>query len=150
MQELKNAFNNLKPNERIICIALCVFLILFFTKLFVIDGQKKKLNTAKNRINLIHEQQAILATTKTTVNKSQNKRTSDVINDFLRRNNSSDKLKNIRSTSSGEQRYEIENIEFNIFLDLLVELETNGSKHSKLQLKENKVTGTVNAILVSL
>lgn len=150
MQNLQQKFNALKPNEKFLLVFACILLIFAFTKFFVIDNQQEKLKNMQGRASLIAQQKNILINTSSTDGNIQKKQTNVLVSDFLRRHNNSEKLKNIRATTnSGEQRYELESIEFNLFLDLLAELNQNGSQHSMLQLKENKIDGTVNAVMIS-
>jgi len=114
MQNLYQKFNDLKINEKILLVFASLLLLFVFTKLLIVDTQQKKLKNLKNRAALIQQQQTLLATSNPRSTSGQNKKTNVLISDFLRSRNSNEMLKNIRATNNpGEQRYELESIQFN-------------------------------------
>ena len=71
-----------------------------------------------------------------------------MINSFLKQNASSKALKQIRRTSDGSQRFELEDIKFTTLVNLLNKLETNAISYNNLQIKKTKEDGIVDAIMI--
>ena len=149
MQNIQNYLNQLSNRDKIL-LFVSIFLFAFvFYKLLILNSLEKQNQQLNLRATLVQEQTSILSsvTNSSILKNSSNLNAGQIINNFLKKNNIAEQLKQIRTTSNGEQRFEIEKIQFNHSLELLNLLENNGSAYSSLQLKKQKSPGIVNLVI---
>jgi len=150
MQAIRDYLDQLTKKDKLLLFFSLGLLSLVFFKFFLIDPMKKtNINLKAEQVRL-QEQKSILDTIKNkpisniTASTPANK----VVTNFLKQNSISQKLKQIRTTSKGEQRFELEDIEFSKGVELLGLLDKNGTKYSSVQIKDRKKPGLVNLVIV--
>jgi type II secretory pathway component PulM len=149
MQDLKNYFSQLSKRDRVLLVGALTLLSFLIIKVFIINGLESQNKKLTARANVVQQQEKLLASVNAGVGGQQSLQmaSSQVISDFLKQNNTSDLLKQIRTTSKGEQRFEIEDIRFDQLVELLAKLESNGTNFTSLQIKNRNTSGVVNAVL---
>ena len=149
MQDLQNYFTQLSKRDRVLLIGALALLSFLIIKVLVINGLESQNKKLTARANVIQQQEKVLASVTSNAGGQQSLKiaSSQIISDFLKQNNSSDLLKQIRTTSKGEQRFEIEDIQFDQLVELLAKLEKNGTNFTSLQIKNRNTSGVVNAVL---
>jgi len=149
MQNLRNYFSELSTRDSWLLAFAVTLLSFVFFKFFIFSSLEKTNDRLNNRATLIQEQSGKLATYRGKNNAIAQSAipASQLITNYLKKNGIASKLKQIRTTQNGEQRVEIEDIQFEKLLELLETLEKDGAQYSSLQIKERKTPGLVNTIL---
>ena len=149
MQDLQNYFAQLSKRDRVLLIGALALLSFLIIKVLVINGLESQNKKLTARANVIQQQEKVLASVNNNADGQQSLKvaSSQIISVFLKQNNTSDLLKQIRTTSKGEQRFEIEDIQFDQLVELLAKLEKNGTNFTSLQIKNRNTNGVVNAVL---
>lgn len=149
MLNLQNYFSQLSQRDRALLLFASLLIGFVFFKVFVLDTLNKQQTNLLKQSSYLQKQATTLADLKgsSSTQGSQFLSSEQVINDFLKKTQNAGKLKQIRTTSKGEKRFEIEDIRFDQLVELLNQLENNGSAYSSLQIKNRKTVGLVNVVM---
>lgn len=149
MENIKEYLNQLTVRDRVLLVFSISLLSLLIIKFLILDSLNNKNNKLVNQATVISQQENIINTLDgTTLNSLAGSQSSNqLINNFLKKNSASKTLKQIRTTSDGSQRFELEDINFTTFVQLLNALEENAIAYNSLQIKKTTTTGAVDAIM---
>jgi type II secretory pathway component PulM len=149
MKSLTSYFTQLSQRDKSLLLIAALFITFALLKFFVIDALSNSHEKLLKRNAYVQQQteslQELMNSNK--INTSPQMGSDQIINGHLKDKAITDKLKQIRTTSSGEKRFEIENIQFDEIVDLLNALKSNGSYYSSLQIKDHKNPGVVNIVM---
>ena len=151
MQNIQEYFSQLSKRDQILLVFAVTLISFVFFKVFLIDRLNEK-NTKflKKSVTISQQQASMNNLSATTIGATSGNSSNQIVSTFLKQNNASKTLKQIRTTNDGSQRFEIEGIEFTILVQLLSSLDEKSLNYSNLQIKKTKLSGLVDATITML